>query len=119
MKKPYRGDIFRAELDPTLGHELQKTRPALIISNDIFNKVSNLLVVIPITSGRYRYLHRVHLEPPEGGLIKPSNIAVEQIRAIDKSRLQSYLGTISEATLEQVESAIKDLLGLPEGNILT
>lgn len=119
MKKPNRGDIFRAELDPATGHEIQKTRPVLIVSNDIFNKVSPLLIVAPITSGRYRYLHRVHIEAPEGGLSKPSNIAVEQIRAIDKSRLHSYMGTISEATLEQVESTIKDLLGLPEGNILT
>jgi mRNA interferase MazF len=116
---PHRGDIFRASLDPTLGHELKKARPVLIISNNVLNEESTVIIVIPVTAGRYHYVHRVKINPPEGGLSKPSTLAVEQLRVIDKRRLQSYLGHLTETTLEKVEASLKDLFALPEGRILS
>ena len=107
-----------AALDPAVGRELQKTRPVLIISNDHANQLADMVIVLPITSGRREYFHMTTLSPPEGGVVKKSRIIPDQIRAVDKSRLRRRLGKVELATLYAVEQSLLDLLGLPQGNIL-
>lgn len=116
---PRRGFVYRVHFDPALGHEIKKTRPALVVSNDRMNQFSRTVLVMPITSGKFQYFFRVPLHPPEGGLTKRSVIATEQIRAIDKQRFKGKVGQVSFDTMKKVEQTIRDHFGLPEGSILT
>ena len=103
-----RGDIYYAELNPVIGSEQGGTRPVLIISNDIGNRHSPTVIVAAITS-------RVHTKaklPTHTairdfeGLNKDSIILLEQIRTIDKKRLQEYIGMLSESEMARVDKAL-------------
>ena len=104
--------------DPTVGHEIRKFRPAVIISNNHMNELAATVLVMPITTGHYDYYHWIPLAPPEGGVTKPSSIVTEQIRAIDKRRLKKHLGTVSHQTIAKIEDTIRDHCGLPEAGLL-
>lgn len=58
------------------------------------------------------------LDPPDGGVSKPTAIVTEQVRAIDKRRLQRRLGAVRPATMEKIEQAIRDNFALPEADVL-
>lgn len=106
---PKRGDIYWVALDPTIGSEIQKTRPALIISNDVGNEVSPRVIVAPITSSTTSiYPFQVGIELNG----KPRKILLDQIRTLDKSRLQNKITHIDKATLVKVAKAIKISLAL-------
>ena len=103
-----RGDIYYAELNPVIGSEQGGTRPVLIISNDIGNRHSPTVIVAAIRS-------RVHTKaklPTHTairdfeGLNKDSIILLEQIRTIDKKRLQEYIGMLSESEMARVDKAL-------------
>ena len=115
---PRRGSVYLVQFDPSVGHEIRKTRPALVISNNQMNELAATVLVMPITAGQYAYYHWIALEPPEGGIRKRSSIVTEQIRAVDKERLGRRLGAIHPPTMSKVEDAIRDHCGLPEGRIL-
>src|SRR5438874_1630374 len=115
---PRRGSLYQVKFDPTVGHEIRKTRPAIVISNDHLNEMAATVLVMPITSGRYAYFHWINLEPPEGGLTRASSIVTEQIRAIDKRRLGRRLGTVNPETMARIEQAVRDHCGLPEGGVV-
>src|SRR2546421_12966592 len=100
---PRRGSVYFIQFDPAVGHEIRKTRPAVVISNDHMNELAATVLVMPITTGHFPYYHWIPLQPPEGGLKKPSTIVTEQIRAIDKQRLRRRLGAVSRGTMAQVE----------------
>ena len=96
-------------LDPALGTEMRKTRPAVIVSNDSCNRHGTRVVVLPITS------NTTSLYPGEariqiGG--KAARALGDQIRSIDRSRLRSRIDTLSGKDLEQVEEAIRITLAL-------
>lgn len=116
VAQPRRGEIYLVRLDPTVGAEIQKTRPALVIQNDIANRVGSLTIVAPITSrfGRSDHPSHVVVEAPSGGLAKPSVILCTQIRTVDKSRLLKRLGRIPPIVMEQVDQALMISLGLIE-----
>jgi mRNA interferase MazF len=112
---PKRGEIFLTALDPTVGREIRKTRPAVIIQNDISNRLTDVTVVAPITSAVRFPLNPVHVLLAAGqhtGLSVTSVALLNQIRAIDRTRLIKRLGAIDIETLERVEGAIKLSLGL-------
>ena len=115
---PRRGSVYLVRFDPTVGHEIQKTRPAVVISNDHLNELAPTVLVMPITSGRFPYYHWIALNPPEGGLRKSSSIVTEQIRSVDKRRLLDYLGQVTPATMARIEAAIRDNFGLPESRVV-
>jgi mRNA interferase MazF len=105
---PKRGEIYLVSLDPTLGAEISKTRPALIISNDINNQFSDTVTVIPITSYVEKtYPFEVLLPAGENGLSKNSKAKCNQIRTIDKQRLVRSLGKLRPEIIEAVEEATK------------
>lgn len=114
---PQRGAVYRVALDPAIGHELRKTRPAVVVSNNHMNELAETVLVMPITAGQHRYYHWIPLHPPEGGVTKPSSIVTEQVRAIDKQRLERRLGMVHAATMEKIEQAIRDNFALPEGSV--
>jgi len=114
---PRRGEIYLTALDPTVGHEIQKTRPALIIQNDISNRLSGVTIVAPITSTVRFPLNPVHVLLGAGrstGLTVTSVAVFSQIRAVDRIRLIKRLGVVPAETMEQVDEAIRISLGLLE-----
>lgn len=115
---PRRGDVFRVQFDPAVGHEIRKSRPAVVVSNNHMNELAATVLVMPITSGRFPYYHWIEIDPPEGGVSKPSSIVTEQVRAIDKRRLQQRLGAVTTATMARIEDAVRDHFGLPEGGVV-
>jgi mRNA interferase MazF len=112
---PTRGEIYLTALDPTLGREIQKTRPALIIQNDVSNGLSQITIVAPITSTVRFPLNPVHvlLAADQATGLSVTSVAVfNQIRAVDRIRLIKRLGTVDDETMERVDEAIKISLGL-------
>ena len=110
-----RGEIFLTALDPTIGREIQKTRPAVIVQNDISNRLTDMTIVAPITSIVRFPLNPVHVllaADHRTGLSITSVALLNQIRAIDRIRLIKRLGSIDTETLERVDEAIKLSLGL-------
>lgn len=109
MNFPQRGEIYWVKLDPTIGSEIAKTRPALIISNDIGNQHAGRVIVAPITTANVEkvYPFEVKLPVGEGGVSQASKVLLDQIRTVDKSRLSTRLGTISKLRIEEVNRAIR------------
>ena len=112
---PKRGEIYLTTLDPTVGREIRKTRPALIIQNDVSNRLTDMTIVAPITSIVRFPLNPVHvLVSADGrtGLAAVSVVLLSQVRAIDRIRLVKRLGVVDGETLERVDQAINISLGL-------
>jgi mRNA interferase MazF len=111
---PLRGEVFLVDFDPTVGHEIQKIRPALILQNDIENQFSSLTIAAPITSSLQIKLSPTRILVPEydGGLHKRSIVLVNQLRSVDKQRLLKRIGIMSPQTMESVDFAIRVSLGL-------
>ena len=103
-----RGDIFLVNFDPTLGAEIQKTRPALVVSNDINNVHSPIVSISPITSNVTRvYSFEVEIPAGIGGLKSRSKIMVHQTRAVDKIRLIKKLGQLTPSIMTEVDQALR------------
>src|SRR5437867_953896 len=104
-----RGEIYLTALDPRLGREIKKTRPALIIQNDVSNRLTDMTIVAPITSTVRFPLNPVHVLLPADentGLTVVSVALFNQIRAVDKLRLTKKIGSVDEETLTRVNEAI-------------
>jgi mRNA interferase MazF len=108
-----RGDIALANLDPTIGVEIKKTRPVIVLSNDSINQLSQLAVVVPLTKN-VAHLSPSHALIPKGvaRLSFASKAVTEQIKAVDKRRLVKRLGSLPPGLLAQVERALKNTLAL-------
>ncbi len=104
-----RGDIFFADLDPTLGGEIKKRRPVLVVSNDANNRASTTVTVIPLTSNVTKiYPFEVLLPVKESGLAKPSKAQCQQVRTISKLRFTGKrVGVIHHRTMEKIENALR------------
>jgi len=109
-----RGDIFLVNLDPVVGSEQGKIRPALIIQNDISNEYSPITIIAPITSKIYskEFPTNVFLPKKDSGLDKDSTILLNQIRTIDKSRISKKLSTLNGQIMKRVNMSIKASLDL-------
>ncbi|NIR51125.1 type II toxin-antitoxin system PemK/MazF family toxin [candidate division KSB1 bacterium] len=104
-----RGGIYVASLDPIIGREISKTRPVLVISNDINNRFSGTVTVLPITSKKLAKVHpfEVFLPKGSGNLPKDSKVKADQIRTLDRSRFVSHLGLLQARKMIEVERAVK------------
>lgn len=115
MTSPKRGEVWLVSFDPTLGAEIKKARPALVLQNDVANRASPITIVAAITSrfdeGRL-YPTEVRLFPPEGGLTAESVVLSNQLRSVHRRRLVKRLGRVKPGTLEDVERALQIGLGL-------
>jgi len=112
---PKRGEIYLAALDPAVGHEIEKTRPALIIQNDTSNRYSAMTMVAPITSTVRLPLSPLHVllaAGPSTGLAVASVAVFNQIRAVDRRRLVKRLGEADSLAMAAVDEAIKAAFGL-------
>jgi mRNA interferase MazF len=114
LAPPRRGDVYFVAFDPASGTEIRKTRPALIIQNDVANRWSPVTIVAAISS-RFEepvYPTEVRVDPPEGRLGVPSIVLLNQIRTIDRRRLVKRLGRLRPGTMELVDRALQVSLGL-------
>lgn len=106
-----RGDVVLAALDPTVGVEIKKTRPVVVVSNDSINHFSQLAVVVPLTTNVSR-VSPSHALIPRGaaGLASASKAVTEQVKAVDKRRLIRRLGSLPPRHVAEVERALKNTL---------
>ena|SRR3989338_5617317 len=104
-----RGEVYLVSFDPTVGSEIKKTRPAVVIQNDIANRYSPVTIVAAITSGTERRPHPtdVLIQKNEAGLALDSLVLLNQIRTIDRQRLIKRLGAVSSATAKAIDTALK------------
>ena len=116
MAEVKRGDLWLVNLDPTVGQEIKKSRPAVIIQNNLGNKFSPITIIAPITSQKIELIHpfEVFLESRNTGWDKSSKVLLNQVRAINKQRLVKKLGKVDEDALIRINEAIKISLGLIE-----
>lgn len=111
---PRCGDIYDVILDPVVGSEIGKRRPAVIVSNDVNNRYSRTVTVVPITSrpASRSYPFEAALPRGEAGLSRESRAKCNQIRTLDKGRLLAFRGRLSTQYMMQVQRAIKVHLNL-------
>lgn len=105
-----RGEIYFADLDTTVGSEIKKVRPVLIVSNNANNRAATLVSIAPITSNINKiYLFDVLLEIKDSGLPKRSKAQCNQIRTISKLRLknQKPQGIVNKKTMWKIDEALK------------
>ena len=112
---PKRGEIYLVNFDPTVGAEIQKTRPALIIQNNVANEYSPVTIVAAITSRTDERLFPTEVPIPAGagGLQSDSLVLLNQLRTVDRQRLVRRLGAVDVGTLHKVEGALCISLGIP------
>jgi mRNA interferase MazF len=103
-----RGEVFLVNFDPTVGAEAKKTRPAVVVSNDINNAHSPIVSISPITSNVSKvYSFEVEVPTGSGGLKSRSKVMVNQTRAVDKARLIRRLGQLPEKIMSDVNRALR------------
>ena len=108
-----RGEVYWVNLDPTVGAEIRKTRPGLVVSNDTNNLHAQTVTVLPLTSRVERvYPFEVLLRPGTFGNREASKAKANQIRTVDIQRLGKVIGTVPDEIMEAVDEAIRLHLGL-------
>ncbi len=114
MVTPRKGDIFWVNLDPAVGSEIRKKRPAIIVSNDAANRRYYQVTVIPLTSQKVDLVEpfQVFIDKDESGLFKNSKALAEQVRTVSKLRLGDRVGHLGEESMEAMEKALKVHLDL-------
>ena len=109
-----RGDLYYANLPYGVGSEQCGNRPVVVIQNNVGNKYSNTVIIAAITSK----LERKHLNPThcrlqaQHGLTRISYVLLEQIQTIDKSRLEEYIGRLTDKFMRKVDRALRISVGL-------
>lgn len=116
LATPRRGDVVWVRLDPVVGSEQAGQRPALIISPDLVNRHSPVVLVAAITSRKTErvYPFEALIEPPEGGLTTRSKVLLMQMRSVDKRRLMECLGQAEPETMKRVDEALRIATGLSD-----
>lgn len=110
-----RGDIVIVNFDPTIGAEIKKTRPALVVQNDIANVYSSVSIVAAITKkeeGDKRYPTEVFVCGGDTGLEHDSVVLLSHIRTIDKQRIVKKIGKVDSDTMQSVDTALEISVGL-------
>lgn len=100
-----RGDIYLVALDPTMGHEIEKTRPALVVSPDEMNGGLATAIVAPMTTQSHPYPTRV----PVSLRGKKGYVVLDQLRTVDRARLVRRMGKVQAATLSTVLEVLGEM----------
>lgn len=108
-----RGDIYLANLNPFKGSEQGGTRPVLVLQNNDGNFYCPTLIVAPVTTRLKKLKQPTHCYfETVRGLNEPSMVSLEQIKTIDKCRIEKYLGKVTPEQMKSVEEAIRESLGM-------
>ena len=103
-----RGNIYLAALDPTIGSEINKTRPVIVVSNNLNNEFGNTVTILPLTSNTEKiYPFEVFIKRDIANLPKDSKVKADQIRTIDKMRIIKEIGELPKEIISEIEVAIK------------
>lgn len=106
-----RGDVFYADLDPIVGSEQGGVRPILVVQNNVGNKYSPTVVVLPISSAKKTNMP-THIRICGSKMLpKNSIVLAEQIRTIDRNRLRNYVGSVGLEIMKKVDRAVKISIG--------
>ncbi|MFP4339829.1 MAG: type II toxin-antitoxin system PemK/MazF family toxin [Cyclobacteriaceae bacterium] len=109
------GEIWLINLDPTIGAEIRKTRPAIVVNDDSLGKLP-LKVIVPITDWKDRYqvaAWMVKIEPDSAnGLTKPSSIDCFQVRSVSEKRFVKKLGQITSNHQDQIKEALAKVFSI-------
>lgn len=109
------GEIWLINLDPTVGAEIKKTRPAIIVNNDSLGKLP-LKIIVPVTDWKDRFKiapWMIKLEPTiKNGLTKESSIDCFQIRSVSQERFVKKIGVISEIVLDEIKTGLSKVLSI-------
>ncbi len=97
-----KNEIWQVNLDPTIGSEIKKTRPCVVVSPDAMNKYLATVIVAPLTSSRKDYPSRV--DSIFQGV--PGQIALDQLRAVDKARLTKKMGLLDKQATEDIRAIL-------------
>ena len=103
-----RGGIYLVALNPTLGSEIRKTRPCVVVSPDELNAHLRTFIVAPLTTGGYPYPFRVRCSF-DG---KDGHVVADQLRAVDRERLVRRLGSLSETTLNELLAVLQAMFAV-------
>lgn len=109
---PKRGEVWLVNWNPSRGNEQAGKRPAVIVQNDIGNEKASTTIVAAISSSVRLYPMNVEINPPEGGLDRPSVVKTSQILTVSKERMERRIGRLSEDKMEDVDKALKLSLAL-------
>jgi mRNA interferase MazF len=113
-----RGDVFMVELDPAVGSEAAKVRPAVLVSNNAANRSAErsgrgVVTVVPVTSNTARiHPFQTFISAGDGGLTVDSKAQAEQVRAVDVQRLGRHLGNLKEDTVRSIDEALRTHLAV-------
>ena len=102
---PRRGDVYLVALDPTLGREIRKARPCVIVSPDELNAHLGTFVVAPMTTGGHPYPFRIACRFEK----KDGYVVLDQVRAVDRRRLVKRLGRLTSATTSRVLGVLREM----------
>ncbi len=98
-------DVYYVELNPTKGSEMKKTRPAVIISPNVLNKHLNTVIIAPLTHSQKGYPSRIITSINN----QPGEIALDQMRAVDKTRLKRKLGSLDKITSDNIKKVLQTM----------
>ncbi|MBM2804986.1 MAG: type toxin-antitoxin system PemK/MazF family toxin [Deltaproteobacteria bacterium] len=104
-----RGSVVWVTLDPAQGAEIPKTRPCVVVSRDVANEISRTVTVVPLSSVRGRATERLVqpiLRSADSHLPKDSRALCDQVRTIDKGRIQQTVGILSEAIMRAIDRGL-------------
>ena len=105
MKDVRRFDVFLVNLDPTIGSEIKKTRPVIVISPNEMNRFINTVIIAPMTSRVRKYPSRVAIKFKN----KKGEAVLDQIRTVDKTRLIKKLGIITKKESEDISATLLEI----------
>jgi mRNA interferase MazF len=115
VAKPFRGMVVEVSLDPVVGHEQGRSRPCVVVQNDIGNRFSSTAIVVPLTdAGHIKKPSPIYVlvRKGEGGTTKDSYVPCDQIRTVDQRRFRNVYGTLSAETMAAIDKALRISLGL-------
>ncbi len=105
---PSRGDVYLVNLDPTIGREIRKTRPCVVVSPDELNEHLRTVIVAPMTTGSHAYPFRVKCQFRRTA----GHVVLDQIRTVDVRRLVRRLGTLSGATQTRIGVTLQEMFAV-------
>ena len=100
-----RGDVFLVALDPTLGREIRKTRPCVVVSPDELNQQLATFIIAPLTTGLHPYPFRI----PCRFAGKSGHVVLDQLRTVERARLTKKVGRLGPSTLERVLGVLQEM----------
>lgn len=113
--KPFRGMVVEVMLDPVVGHEQGRSRPCVVIQNDVGNRFSSTTIILPLTDASHVKKPSpiyVLVKKGDGGATKDSYVLCDQIRTVDQQRFRRVYGTLSPDTMTTIDKALMISLGL-------